>query len=244
MSSPVSSAERSRFYEAALLGLRALDEAERTGRRFGADADARWNGFRGHLGMAERLDLVIRDAAVKWASAFSPALVFKLPGLAADEPFGPDWSALPEHEAARLWAEDSRSVCIQTAAQTLGVEATPMVLPAISPPTRLLVAGGAAIANLALHFQQHSDLSWSDQVLVVAEQAGLRQLAGLMAPLLYAAGPTRLVLPPRGLSAALLLDDVAAVLKKVGFSPGATPVTSDDASDDCLSFVNRAARRG
>ncbi len=235
MSTAVSSAQRSRFYQAALLGLRALDEAERTGRRFGADADARWNGFRGHLGTAERLDLVLRDAAVKWASAFSPALVFRLPGLAADEPFGPDWPALREHEAARLWADHSRPVAIQAAAEALGVGLTAMVLPAISPSTRLLVAGGAAIASLAYHFQQHSDLSWSDQVLVVAEQPRLRHLAGLMAPLLYAAGPSRLVLP---------CDDLAGVLNGADVSPGATPVTSDDASGGCLSFVNQATRRG
>ncbi len=235
MSSAVSSAQRNGFYRAALLGLRALDEAERSGRRFGADADARWNGFRGHLGTAERLDLVIRDAAVKWASAFSPALVFKLPGLASDEPFGPDWSALPEHEAARLWTDHSCPPGIGAVTGALGIEAPPIDLPAVLPSTRLLVAGGAAIAGVARHFQQHSALSWSDQVLVVAEQPRLRHLAGLMAPLLYAAGPTRLVLPS---------DDVAAVLAKADFSSGATVVTSNDASSRSLSFARQASQAG
>ncbi len=76
--------QRESFYAAALAGLRALDGRERRPRRFGPDADARWQNFCGHLSLAERVDLLIRDAAVTWQAAFSPAIVFRLPYLASD----------------------------------------------------------------------------------------------------------------------------------------------------------------
>ena len=94
--------ERDAFYAASLVGLRALDARERSPRRFGAEADARWAAFRGALGLSDRLDLLQRDAAVTWGEAFSPALAFGLPGLPEDEPFGSDWRGLADDRARRL----------------------------------------------------------------------------------------------------------------------------------------------
>ena len=93
------------FYRAALAGLRWLEIVEPTGRRFGPEADARWKGFAGHLTLTDRIDLLLRDAAVVWGAAFSAASVFQLPGLAADEPFGPDWPRTPEESVRGLWKE-------------------------------------------------------------------------------------------------------------------------------------------
>ena len=111
------------FYEAALLTLRALDDSERVPRRFGGAVDARWEGFAGHLGTAERIDLLVRDAAVTWGAGFSPAGVFKLVGLAADEPFGPDWEPLSERDAKRMWRGVSSAGSLAALAEALGVAA-------------------------------------------------------------------------------------------------------------------------
>ena len=91
----VSPERRDAFYAAAVAGLRALDARERTARRFGPDADTRWSSFKGALTDADRIDLLLRDAAVTWGAAFSASEVFDLFGLAPDEPFGPDWKPLP-----------------------------------------------------------------------------------------------------------------------------------------------------
>ena len=161
----------------------------------GPDADARWRSFQGHLGLAERLDLLIRDAAVTWTSGFSPAIVFGLPGLASDEPFGPDWTALLEHEAKRLWSDSSRPTTAAALFEMLGIPTGDIALPQISAATQLVVAGGSAAHAVANHFATNRELSWSDQVLVVASCPTVRQYAGLVAPLLLTQRPTRLVYP-------------------------------------------------
>ena len=232
MSTTVSTAQRSAFYRAALLGLRALEGAERTPRRFGGDADVRWSSFAGHLGLSERLDLLVRDAAVTWETAFSPALIFDLPGLAADEPFGPDWASLPEAEAKKLWSSPSEAVSMSALAVALEVDAAPVTLPPISAPTRLFVAGGAAICAVAEHFSAHPDLSWSDQVTVVAERPELLQLAGLAAPLTGARGPTRVVRPA---------EDVTRALEVAGVSAGGEAIDSDDATAQEALCARQAA---
>ncbi len=228
----VSPEQRNAFYRAAHLGLRALDAAERTPRRFGSDADARWRSFQGHLGLADRLDLLIRDAAVTWTSGFSPAIVFGLPGLASDEPFGPDWTALPEHEAKRLWSDSSRPTTVDALFELLGIPSGDVDLPQISAATQLVVAGGAAVRAVAGHFAANRELSWSDQVLVVASGPTVRQGAGLVAPLLPAPGPTRLVHPSEDRSS----------LKKLGISGGGHAVVSIDATAAEQSFVLAATR--
>ena len=180
MSATVSSEERNAFYQAAYLGLRALDAAERTPRRFGSDADARWRSFQGHLGLSDRLNLLIRDAAVTWTSGFSPAIVFGLSGLASDEPFGPDWTALAEHEAKQLWSDSSRPI-LALLLEMLEIATGDVDLPRVSAATQLVVAGGVATRAVADHFAAHRELSWSDQVLVVASGPAVRQCAGLVA---------------------------------------------------------------
>jgi hypothetical protein len=46
-----------------------------TGRRFGTEADARWNGFHGSLTIADRLDLLVRDADAAVLNATKPTRV-------------------------------------------------------------------------------------------------------------------------------------------------------------------------
>jgi hypothetical protein len=100
------------------LGLHALDARERTARRFGADADARWTQFAGALGAGDRIDILLRDAAGTWGAAFSPSECFGFFGLADDEPFGPDWGGIDDGAAKKLLADPSGSPGLLEAPET------------------------------------------------------------------------------------------------------------------------------
>ena len=180
------------FYTAAHTGLRALDTREGRGRRFGADADLRWRDFQGHLNSAHRLDLLVRDAAASWGAAFSPAAVFRLPGLAEDEAFGPDWEGLAAYQAEELF-RTTGAHDIGAAAAALGIDGAPVQLPELTASTKLIVAGGAAVLAAGRAFARRPELSWSDQVIVMADRPANRQLAGLVAPMVGATAATRLL---------------------------------------------------
>jgi hypothetical protein len=228
---PVSPAQRDAFYAAAVAGLRALDANERVPRRFGADADTRWAAFKGALTDANRIDLLLRDAAVTWGAAFSPSDVFDLFGLAPDEPFGPDWQPLGAAAARRLLL-DSVPGSPADLARALGVSPAPVAVPALTISTHLVVAGGAALLAVAQAFARQPDLSWSHQVLAVATAPAHRQLAGLMAVSLGASARTSLVRPG---------DDLRAILKGAGFAQLDAAVVSPDAEPACAAFARRAA---
>jgi len=229
----VSRVERENFYRASLLGLRALDVRDSSARRFGPDAEATWNDFRGHLSLSDRLDLLVRDGAVKWGAAFSPAHVFGLFGLAADDPFGPDWRSLDAEAAKKLWLSPQVGD-LESCAAALGISPSTVPLPNVTPSTRLVVAGGAAILAVAQHFATDRGLRWGSQVLVAAGSPAHRHLAGLVAPLLAAEGPTRLANPTA---------NVSEQLRAAGFDGFPLAVTSADAAADELRFAQTAARK-
>lgn len=233
--SVVPPSRRDTFYTAALLGLHVLDSQERTPRRFGPDADARWQGFQGHLGIAERIDLLIRDAAVSWPMGFSPSRIFRLQGLASDEPFGPDWRSLPENVAQMLWSDVSATPDLDDVAAILDIPHEAIDVPQLTPATRLFVAGGAAIRAVAQVFAKSDVLSWSDQVMVVASSPSNRQLAGLVAPLIGALG-TATVLTPS--------EDVGGSLKRAEITAGGVAIVSSDADAASANFARLAAREG
>jgi hypothetical protein len=185
--------------------------------------------------MSARLDILVRDAAMQWGTAFSPAAVFRLPGLAMDEPFGPDWSGLADHLAEKVWNDVDDGWPVDACARALGLAPTDQDVPDLAPTTRLVLAGGGAILAVATAFAERSDLSWTDQVLVVADEPAERQFAGLVAPLLSAGGRT--VLASSG-------DDIAEVRKAVGFIGEAVAVISSDASYSESDFARRAALGG
>jgi hypothetical protein len=224
--------ERDTFYAAALAGLRALDHREGASRRFGPDADTRWASFRGALTDSDRIDFLLRDAAVTWGVAFAPAEAFGLFGLAPDEPFGPDWQPLSTAAARRYLDGAIATVGPEELGKLMGVSTGPVQLPTITPSTRLAVAGGAALVAVARAFDGRSDLSWPDQVLAVATTPVHRQLAGLLAILTGAAGRTRLTRPG---------DDLRATLKAAGFAQLDVAVVSPDAEPDCADFARQAA---
>jgi hypothetical protein len=233
-STPVNVAPKDRdlFYAAAVAGLRALDRRDGSARRFGSDADTRWASFKGALNDSDRIDFLLRDAAVTWGVGFSPAEAFGLFGLAPDEPFGPDWQPLSTAAARRYLEGDATAVSPDELGKLMGVTGGSVQLPTITASTRLAVAGGAALVAVARTFSERSDLSWSDQVLAVATTPVHRQLAGLLAILTGAAARTRLTQPA---------DDLRAALKAAGFAQLDVAVVSPDAEADCADFARRAA---
>ena len=226
MSAAISSTSAETFYKVALTGLRFLDQKHGRDERFGADADVRWKNFCGHLGAADRLDLLIRDAAVNWSFAFSPSKVFELAGLANDEPFGPDWPSVDDRTAARLWAVAQNTPVapremIQNSATILGakscaVHGKPGVLQAT---TKVAVGGLFAISQLAVEFLGRSDIRWADQVIVVADRPEERQFAGIVAVILQSSSPLQVVMPSSSSNIAaftvrLFSEDASDVVKK------------------------------
>lgn len=221
--------ERDAFYAAAVVGLRALDLRERTPRRFGAEADARWMQFGGALGAGDRIDILLRDAAGTWGAAFSPAECFDMFGLAEDEPFGPDWVSIDDNGAKRLLAEPNTQPTLETVAFKLGGKAIEIAVPPIMPSTKLVVAGAAAIGSVARAFADNRALSWTDQVAVVSSKPAFRQLAGLAAVLLGARGRTALALP----------GESEAALRAAGFAYLDAAVVSPDAEPEAAEFVRK-----
>jgi hypothetical protein len=230
VTSPVTPQDRSAFYGAALLGLRALDARESTPRRFGTDAEARWTQFAGALGAGDRIDFLLRDAAGTWGAAFSPSECFGFFGLADDEPFGPDWGGIDDHAAKRLLAEPDAPATLEHIAYGLGVKAASVPVPPVRPSTKLVVAGGTAIVSIAKRFAEDKALSWTDQVVVVADKAAWRQLAGLAAVLLGARGRTALVRPTEGADSAL---------RAAGFAHLDAAVVSPDAEPEAAELAQR-----
>lgn len=229
----ISPEAREAFYAAALVGLRLLDARESTPRRLGAEASDRWEQFRGSLTVADRIDVLLRDAAVTWGVAFSPAHVFGLFGLADDEPFGPDWRTLADDRAKRLLAEVARQD-LASAAQVLAVKPVPVAVPALAASTRIVVAGGAAILAVADAFKKNPALSWSDQVAVVASNPAHRQLAGLAAVALEASRRTAVIRPG---------ENVKAILSAASFAQVDVTVVSPDAEPEAAAFAERAKGR-
>lgn len=224
MTSQITPQDRAAFYGAAVLGLRALDARETTARRFGRDAEARWAQFAGALGVGDRIDILLRDAAGTWGAAFSPSECFGFFGLADDEPFGPDWAGIDDATAKRLLAEPDAPATLDHVAHALGVKAGSVPVPYVTPSTKLVVAGGTAIVSVAKVFTENKALSWTDQVVVVADKAAWRQLAGLAAVLLGARGRTALVRPTEeGKVRALGFAHLDAAV----FSPDAEPEAAE-----------------
>ena len=187
-----------RYYQAAVLGLRYLEATKPTGRRFGADADARWASFQGDLTTADRIDLLIRDANAQWPEAFGARTTFAERGVAEDEPFGAGWASLDPVDAETLWraqvatpaAADLWSLLTAVAA-TWDLRLAPFDPGPIDAADKLVVVGPSAIAGTIVAFRRGGrDFDWAEQVVVIATPPGHRQLAALGGALLGIATPT------------------------------------------------------
>lgn len=214
---PAAPSEIESFYRTGALGLRALETREARGRRFGEHADATWRAFRGNpgeLGDADRLDLLLRDAAALHRAACAPSVVFAIPGLATDEPFGPDWPSAPATLARDLVREGTSPIDLKAPAELVEKAATLWhLVPAatasvtdavrsIGPASRVVAAGAGAIVALTKHFQGRSDMDLADQVLLVTQRPAERQLFGLAVLALGSTSPTRFLSPGEDAKAA------------------------------------------
>ncbi len=232
------------FYTASLVVLRFLDSSS-TGRRvFGPEADARWKGFQGDLELQDRIDLAVRDGAVRWGAAFSPSRVFQLTGLAADEPFGPDWPGLDSDAARKVWREvegfepTAPDAGMNRIAAAWSLKLAPVEVGDLKPATKVLVAGPSAVAATMTAFIGREDLSWADQVVVAGSSPVERHLGGLAAPLLGSRGATRLTGPEE---ARARDKSPAACVREAGISAVDKLVVSDDASPAARDFARAAA---
>ena len=231
------------FYRASLVGLRYLDESGEGRKRFGAEADAQWRNFAGHLTPADRMDLALRNAAVSGGVAFAPAAVFHTPGLASDEPFGPDWPSLDGDQARQLWQQAETTPVaggvdgLEKAAASWGapLSQSQSSIRTISPATRLAVPGAQAVADTAAAFAGRTDLSWREQVTVVAAKPQVRHLAGIAGVMVGSQGPTR-VLHPHDVGQRTATE----ALGEIGVSGIDQVVVSDDADEESRGFLERA----
>lgn len=192
--------ERRPFYAASLATLRYLEARSPTTRRFGADADALWRELRGHLTTADRIDLLLRDADAAFPGAFGARQTYHLRAVAEDDAFGADFEALPADEADELWrailaAPPPATVdeALLRIAQAWDLSLAAFDVGTITPATKLLAAGPGAVAALVRVFAGNVDLSFVDQITVVASPPGHRQLASAAAAILNAPHGTRLV---------------------------------------------------
>jgi hypothetical protein len=188
------------YVEGALRLLQYVETRRPTGRRFGADADARWRSFKGDLETVDRIELMIRDADAEWPGGFGARMVYALRGVAEDEPFGSQWEGLDPVDAEELWrrvkaeaAPSSPAATLTAIASAWGVKISKHPLEPIGPTDRLVVVGASAIADTIESFAAGSALDWADQVVVVATSPATRQLAAAATALLNASRSAKIV---------------------------------------------------
>jgi hypothetical protein len=209
------------YVDGTLRLLQYVEARRPTGRRFGADADARWSSFRGDLETVDRIELMIRDADAEWPGGFGARAVFAMQGVAEDEPFGSQWEGLDPVAAEELWrrvkaepAPTTIAAALGSIASAWGVKLTAKPSQPVTPTDHLVVVGPSAIAATIEAFAAGAALDWAEQVVVVASAPAARQLAAAATTLLNASRPATI----------LTVTDTAPALKR-----GARLVASPDA---------------
>ncbi len=196
----IPEAARQSYYRAALVVLRYLEERKPTDRRFGAQADARWEAFRGDLTTADRLDLLIRDADAEWPGALGARGVFGLRAVAEDNAFGSEWQPLDPVDAEELWrtvlaepAPGTTEKALEACVRAWGLSLEPVEVGQIGPADKLVVAGPGAARSLLAAFSGGRDLAWEEQVTCLASPPAHRQLFACLAALINAKRSAKLV---------------------------------------------------
>ncbi len=223
--------------------MRALEEAGARRPAFGPEPDARWAAFRGELLDGDRFDLVFRDAAATAPLAFSPHAVFDLEGLAADDPFGPEWTGpssalavtLTRDVAAGPAAPTDAAAALRRAAElwSLGLHPpAPDRTAELTARSRIVAAGAGAVLALFERFREGRGLDLAEQVLLVTSSPAERQLLGIAAVLLHTAGTPRVVAP----------DATPDAARALGFAHATAILVSDDADPADRAEAERLGR--
>ncbi len=103
---------------------------------------------------------------------------------------------------------------------------------AIAPHSRVVAAGAGALLALAEHFQAGRGFDLSEQVLLVSGLPGERQLLGIAAALLGAAGAPRMLAPSAAADAA----------RAAGFTRADMLLVSDDAEPGARAAAEAIAK--
>jgi hypothetical protein len=198
---PLPSPDVRAYYATALSALRFVEARRPTGRRFGPEADARWSGFAGELATVDRLDLLLRDADAEWPGAFGARSVFTELTAAEDDAFGLAWPGLDPVEAETVWhaAKDGSDfdAVVRAWSAAWGAKIENVEVGAITSVDRLVVVGPSALVAAVQAFADRTDLSWPDQVTVIATPPAHRQLATLSTAILNAGKPANVVAASR-----------------------------------------------
>lgn len=238
MQTEITSSDRATFYLAALRLLRFAERRSPTQRRFGTDADALWKDFAGELKTSDRVDILLRDADTEWPGAFGARATFGLRAVAEDDAFGADWASLAPMDGERVWKDgfkgdvaDSVGAALEGLCAAWELTPSPFELPKLTPTSRAVVGGASAIAAAIATFAESSDLRWTEQIIVVADAPGERQLAA---------------------SAAVLLNTTAGTVlrassdhREEGAKPGSrshSSIVSPDAPDEIRRAVEELAK--
>jgi hypothetical protein len=227
MATLTEDARRRAYYRAALGLLRHVERRAPTTRRFGSEADALWRSFAGDLDAGDRIELLLRDADRQWPGAFGARAVFALRSAHEQDAFGSRWVPLGGGEAEAMWtaalAEPPADDPIAALLRCWELEPASFAAPPLKPSARVVIAGLAAIVACLRQCLANPDLSWPNQVVVVAAEPGPRQLAAAAVALLDHNQPSLLVEPAQ--LGAAQIDVVRAQL-----GPVLEPIISPDAS--------------
>ena len=179
--------------------LRHVEARQTTSRRFGKEADALWSQFRGELTIADRMDLLLRDADAQWPGAFGVRSVFDLAGVAEDEPFGAEWAGLDGVRADEVWRAAGEVDCVKpldalrAIASSWSFTLMDCSVPVVGAAEQVVVAGPSAVAALVGQFLGQEALAWAEQVTVIATSPGHRQLALAGGAILGTTQPVRVL---------------------------------------------------
>ncbi len=240
----VATTDAEHFYRVGALGLRALQDRGFGAERFGANAAARWKAFSGELTDSHRLELLLRDGAAMYPLAFAARSVFALSGLADDEPFGPQWVSLAPIQAGAILREaegvtHGASVSARELLRAVAdawslkvVEPEALLLASIKAASRVVVAGAGAVVAIATHMSERNDCDFGDQILLVSEQPGVRQLAGIAAAITGSRKTVRCV----------QANAAAADAVALGFDRATTELVSLDAATAEATAARSLAR--
>ncbi len=213
------------YYRGVLELLRFVEARSGGARRFGAEADVHWKAYAGDLTVADRIDLLIRDADAQWPGSVGARSVYALPAVSEQDAFGPDWLPLDSVAATDLWREllatkgpapaTTPTEALQRIAKAWELPLGTAKIPELGAADKYVVAGPSAIAAMLAAFAKRSDLDWAAQVITVASAPAHRQLAAAAGALLNLTRPVRL----------LTAEETSSVI------PGAGLVISTDATD-------------